>query len=859
MLSVAALAGGPGYYLELTSLNYYAEGGEPLPLWYGTAATELGLSGIAEKEHVYRLAAGFDPETGEEKLVRNAGKEDRNPGHDLTFSAPKSVSLAWCLGDPELRKAIEQAQLYAVRQALTYLEDKAGFARVGAQGQELVKCPLLFALFEHGTSRAMDPQLHTHALLINLTVHPDGVSGKARTTAVDSTYLYHFKMAAGTIYRAALADYLERLGFEVEQRKLGSSIGFELSCIPRALIEEYSKRRAEIEELLKLRKGSLDAADARYAELVTQETKRTKDTEKPRAELIDGWQRVGRSYAIDAGYLRRQLSPHRSLTPAQRAERKEAIFREAVSVLSESQSHWNEAELTKAIAERAPGRISARDVRELVANKLRSDELVPLGRIQTERRNEELNRYIDRAEDRFSTPEILRLERKMLVDVERIVRGPRSDTPRPLVENAIQATLDRGEKLDPQQQDAIRYITSGPGVRLLSGLAGTGKTSALKAAVDAWRAEEPDRVIWGCALAGAAMKRLQSGVGKEIQCDTLERTLWLLENGRLRLNSRSIVIADEAGMLGTAKLARLIEHVKEAEGARLILVGDAKQLQPISAGGPFKYLAQSQVLGEMRLTTIYRQREVWAQDAVKAFERGRAEEAIQAYIEHKQFHVTKTRPEAIEKVIDQWQKDGGVSDPERVFLLASLNAEVKELNLKAQAERIRAGVVDAEAKIYANGVFFHENDRLQFQKRSRPLGVENSDMGTVIRVDPEHDRIFVRLDEDAREIMVDLKRYSGENLRLGYASTTHKAQGASIPHVHVLMGGPMTDLHMGYVQASRSRESTHLFCDEHTAGGPEMADLLRSLSHARQKTLAQELIDQRQRQQQRSPGLSLSL
>lgn len=856
MLSVAPLAGGPGYYLELASINYYAEGGEPLPLWYGTAAKELGLSGVAEKEHVYRLAAGFDHETGEEGLVRNAGKESRNPGHDLTFSAPKSVSLAWALGDPELRKAIEQAQLHAVHQALTYLEEKAGFARVGAQGQELVKCPLLFALFEHGTSRAMDPQLHTHALLINLTVHPDGVSGKARTTAVDSTYLYHFKMATGTIYRAALADAMERLGFDVEQRRVGSSIGFELSAIPKALIEEFSKRRAEIEEKLKLKAGSLDAASPKYAELIAKETRRTKDTEKPREQLIDGWQKVGRSHGVDADSLRRQLSPRRSLEPKERAERKEAVFREAIAALSESQSHWNEAELTKAIAERAPGRISARDVRELIANKLRSEELTPLGRLQTEQRNESQKRYIDRAEDRFSTPEMLRLERKMLVDVERIVRGPKSDTPKRLVEEKIQAALARGDKLDPEQQDAIRYITSGPGVRLLSGLAGTGKTTALKTAVDAWRAEEPDRTIWGCALAGAAMKRLKNGVGKEIECDTLERTLWLLETGKLRFDSKSVIILDEAGMVGTAKLAQLIEHVKEAPGARILLVGDAKQLQPISAGGPFKYLAQKDILGEMRLTTIYRQSEIWAREAVGAFEQGRAQDAIQAYIEHRQFHLAETRPEAIGKVIEQWQKDGGVLTPERVFLLASLNAEVKELNLKAQAERIRAGVVDAEKKIYANGVFFHEGDRLQFQKRSRPLGVENSDMGTVTKVDPEHDRIFVRLDEGAREIMVDLKRYSGENLRLGYASTTHKAQGASIPHVHVLMGGPLTDLHMGYVQASRSQESTHLFCDKQTAGGPEMADLIRSLAQARQKTLAQEVIQQGQ-QRERTRGMSL--
>src|SRR5947209_5770629 len=116
MLSVSPLANGPGYYLDIANLNYYAAGGEPLPLWHGTATKELGLSGVAEREHVERLCEGFDPRTVE-ALVRNAGKATRNPGHDLTFSAPKSVSLAWALGDDALRKAIEQTQLSAVRAA----------------------------------------------------------------------------------------------------------------------------------------------------------------------------------------------------------------------------------------------------------------------------------------------------------------------------------------------------------------------------------------------------------------------------------------------------------------------------------------------------------------------------------------------------------------------------------------------------------------------------------------------------------------------------------------------------------------------------------------------------------------------
>ncbi|WP_435022751.1 AAA family ATPase (plasmid) [Tundrisphaera sp. TA3] len=332
---------------------------------------------------------------------------------------------------------------------------------------------------------------------------------------------------------------------------------------------------------------------------------------------------------------------------------------------------------------------------------------------------------------------------------------------------------------------------------------------------------------------------MKEGVGKGIDCEFLQSTLYQLDKGRLKLDAKSVVLVDEAGMLGTNQLAKLIEHVKKAPGARLILVGDDKQLQPISAGGPFKYLAS--VLGTSLLTKIRRQDDPWARDAVKAMERGDADAAIKAYINNGRFHLAKTRPETMDRLLEQWKADGGIKDPTSVFMLASTNSEVKALNVKAQAARILCGEVDPEKKFYANGYFIHQGDKVQFQKRSKPNGLENSDCGTVTRIDNKLQRVTFKLDKDGREVTVDLKKYSKDNLRLGYASTTHKLQGASLPHVHVLIGGSMTDQHMGYVQLSRSIKSTHLFCDEFSAGGPKLANLIRSLGQARYKTMAQEV------------------
>jgi hypothetical protein len=160
-----------------------------------------------------------------------------------------------------------------------------------------------------------------------------------------------------------------------------------------------------------------------------------------------------------------------------------------------------------------------------------------------------------------------------------------------------------------------------------------------------------------------------------------------------------------------------------------------------------------------------------------------------------------------------------------------------------------------------------------FLKKSKELAIDNGHMGTVLRVDESGKKITVRVDGGNRELTINFARYSANNFALGYAATTHKTQGETLAHVHVLMGGPMTDQHLGYVQVSRSKISTHLFCDKQTAGGPELADLLRSLGRERQKTMAAQVVldrQRREREQERqrherqqeqkrsiSPGLSL--
>jgi conjugative relaxase-like TrwC/TraI family protein len=834
MLSISPLSGGDHrYYLSLTNVNYYTESGEPLGTWHGLAASEFGLKGYVEKEHLERLCNGFHHETGE-KLVQNAGVTEgdkaRKPGDDMTFSADKTISALFAATtDEELRAGIRAAHERAVKVALDLAQAKAGFVRIGKDGQESIPAPLVWALFEHCTSRAQDPQLHTHALLLNLTVLENG-----KTRTIDSTHIYHWKMALGALYRAEMARGMQRLGFDVERVDTGSSVFFRIRGVPEELVEFWSKRRAELEEKLRLELGSLDAASAKAKEIATLETRRKKEEERARKEMHETWEQEAREYGFTPEYIQSLRRPYQAPKPDETEQNKAEIWREALSKLSYHNAYWSEAEMTKTVAERAAGRLSAMEVRELIANKIRSPELVTKGHLITREKNASENQYLDRVEEQFSTPRILATEKKYLDLVQGLhERAGRHEVKREILDEVFR----KYPTIDPEQKRAVEYLTSGGPIRLLSGTAGAGKSFCLKVCNEVWTRE--NRTVVGVAEQGSTQKMLEQETG--IKSDTLAMTLIRLDSGRLKLTERTTVVCDEAGMLGTVPMARLQSHVAKAQ-ARLVFAGDSLQLQPVQAGAPFKYIAD--IVGEEKLVNIRRQKEQWARDAVHDLKAGRSDEALRKFLVHDQLIGTDTRREAMQKQIAKWKELGGVTNPERVLMVADLNHEVRELSLQAQAERIRAGLVDPARKIYANKVFFHVGDKLVFKQPSRFYDIVNGDRALVLDVDPQRNRLTVKLDRDGREVEINLnpkaRRYSADKLCLAYCVTTYGAQGVTVPHCLVLLGGPMANLHSGYVQGSRGQESTWFFINKQEAG-PELRDIVRSLAKVRQKKMAHEV------------------
>lgn len=801
MLSMSAMSGGQAsYYLGLAREDYYLEGGEPPGQWYGEGASKLGLHGEVEAAHIYNLFGGYSPE-GDRPLVQLQSHDEKathRPGWDLTFSAPKSVSALWSQLGPEDRQALQAAHFEAVTRALDYLQETAALTRRGRGGNDLERTGLVIATFEHSTSRALDPQLHTHALVLNVGVREDGTTG-----TVSSLSLFQAKMAAGALYRAHLSAFLERnLAIQTEAYRAW----FEVVGVPEELIAEFSKRREAIEAELD-RRGLDTAEAASVAAIGTREAKPA----VARSELFQEWRTAGRGLGWsteEAVQLVGHQLPERD--PEQEAAR---ALSHASNALTQSQAHFTERDFVRHVAEasQASG-LFAEDILEHSRAHLRySPEIVRLGR-----------HY---GEERFTTKQMMELEKRLLASVENLD----ADDYHQVGADRVVEGLGRHHELSEEQMNAVLHITGGTGgFAAVSGMAGTGKTRMLEAAQHIW--ESDGKHVVGAALAARAVKELEEGA--EIESSTIARLLYLAEKGRLPLTKESVLVVDEAGMVATSDLQRLAA-LCESSGSKLVLIGDEKQLQPIGPGAPFMELGQR--FGQAEMKDIRRQDDAWARRAVKDLAEGRAQEALEAFVSRGLVKVTETRQEAMAELVKDWRAD---AKPSRdTLLLAGTRADVQELNALAQRARLEAGEL-GDAHVDIAGANFHVGDRVMFTKKHPVLGVVNGDRGFLHSVDDRTRVASVMLDSGEK---VSFPVDAMEHIVLGYASTTHKGQGATTLRTYVLAGGSMQDREMSYVQASRAREQTTFYMTR-VETGDELAKLAREMERSRQKEMAHTIL-----------------
>lgn len=856
---VASRASGYAQYMteiEARGDYYVGPDGDPWASpgeWIGSLAGELGLDGEVSQAALIALMDGRDPRTGE-RVVRAGSTGDHVAAHDLVFSAPSSVTVAWVMADEEGRRDIQKAHDEAVREAFAHIE--MYFPLVRRRHPELLAAAiaefqrahgrsptprerwklapiinetaesLLGAQFAHHTARQTegqaaaglppDPQLHSHVLLLGLAKRRDG-----RLVAVDSLVLHRGRGEAGAVYRAALAGRLSALGYQIERRTGHSKQYFELRGVSTRLRDEWSSRRKEVET-----KGDVwrQAFLESFGRLPTPSEERdwaakTRPAKAKwhRRDLFRRWHAqaaalgVTPQAAVEAAA--RRYANGSTLPPP--AIGRTRLVEELLSPEGVTREHatFDLARLRFEAYQRAPGLVVANEVEQALTQLIRHQNVI------------EVQSGV------WTTQEILALEHRVLT-WRRACKDHMAATA--VLVNA--AAWDRAVagcpfRLSSEQLAVIEVLRDSRPFTALVGEAGVGKGVVLRVAADAWR--EEGRRVFAVAVGGAQAQRLAAdlgeGTGRGGEALTLDALIYRVRAGRLRLGPRDVVAIDEAGQIDTRRWAAFVDAVGSGTGPKVVALGDEAQLSSIAAGGMWPQLSA----GAARLTEVRRTKLEWEREAWAHLRRGESAEALALYARHNRLMVAATRAEALDQAVTMWNHDGRTG----LIVTDASNAERYRANIAAQAFRLahyELGEHALEVVTPSGLVQLHTGDRVIFKGQYRAPGMQRVENGTtaeILGMDLTGSRrVLVRTHEaTSRELAVPLDAYAG--LDLNYAAHVSTAQGTTVPKAYVVAGGWQTNRESLYVQLSRSQQGSHLFVDRQSLADDADAGALEELAH----------------------------
>ncbi|WP_416194530.1 Ti-type conjugative transfer relaxase TraA [Sphingomonas sp. 10B4] len=430
-----------------------------------------------------------------------------------------------------------------------------------------------------------------------------------------------------------------------------------------------------------------------------------------------------------------------------------------------------------------------------------------------------------RDQERFTSRDMIAVEARLERASDELAGADQHFVAGTHVYHALEAAEGRGLTLSGEQRVALGRITGNEGLASVVGYAGSGKSAMLGVAREAW--EDAGYTVRGAALSGIAAENLESGSG--IQSRTIASLEHAWGQGREQLGPRDVLVVDEAGMIGSRQMERVLSQARDA-GAKVVMVGDPEQLQAIEAGAAFRSVTERH--GAAEITEIRRQREDWQRNATRQLATGRTGEAVHAYNQGGMVHAADTREQARGELVDGWDRARQADPDKSRIILTHTNAEVQSLNGEARVRLRASGDLgdDVTVKAERGERQFATGDRIMFLRNERGMGVKNGTLATIERVSSEG--MAVRLD-DGREVAFDTKDYA--HVDHGYAATFHKSQGVTVDRAHIL-ATPGMDRHSAYVGMSRHRDAIQLHY-----GRDDFADqrqLVRALSHERGKDMA---------------------
>ena len=770
MLSIGKVGGGqadPSYYVEAVAHggeDYYTGAGEAPGTWHGKGAAAQKLVGTVEDDK-FIGALTVNPADGKTVL-----------GYDLTFSAPKSVSILFGVGDQGLSRQVREAHDEAVRQALDYVERNACWTRRGRGGRQRLEGEgLTVAAFRHRTSRAGDPQLHTHAVVANAT------EAEGRATALDGQALYSHARTAGFLYQAALRGQLvERVGVEWHPVENGVA---EIQGIPEEVIRHFSTRSTEIREHM-ARHGGRSPDSARLA---TLETRKAKEYDVPVRQLQEDWRARAAEFGLDQHQLASVLDGRIAGKPVEPDIKQSAETMATPGGITHQASTFDRRDALRDWAARHRDGAQVERLEQLADAWLKSPNAV---RLEAGAWREHLGG------PRFSTPDMLATERQLLTESK-----ARKDTGVALGSEQVLTELGPETGLSEEQLALVRDVTrSGDGVQVIRAAAGTGKTRALHAARAVWEAEGVQ--VQGCALAARAAVELEQLAG--IDSTTVAHLERDLDHG-YGLPRSSVLIVDEAGMVGTRSIARLARHCAETD-SKLLLVGDDHQLPEIDAGGAFRRLAKD--LGATELRTVWRQDQAWDREALDRLRHGKVADWAEEYRDHGRLIAHPTAHGARQQLVTDWWHAARQPNSDAV-MLAHRRVDVAELNGLARELMREDGRLSEEQIVTQEGQPFAVGDRVLTKQNDRRLNVVNGTRAEVTAIDTDRQALEIKL-ADGTERRLDAGYLERGSLAHGYALTAHAAQGATVDRAYVL---GTDDLYQewGYTALTRHRHEARFY------------------------------------------------
>jgi len=824
--------------------------------WGGALAGELGLVGKnVDREFMLKLAGGYHPITGE-ALCKNAGaqpkervKRDRktgevkldengNPivviegghrvGFDVTHSAPKPVGIAYMLADAEEKERILNAHRQAVQVSMDYLESKVETRR-GQGGKDVIGTRgLIYSQHDHLAARSLEPDIHTHVLVYGVA---QGVDDKWGT--FDSIEMYRHRMAADQIYRNELAANMRDLGYQIERdRELNAvkeetgRMWWSIGGISQELCDKFSSRRQQILDYMNENGGTAQAA--------CMATRRHKD-EPAYSELIDMWSKTLAALKEDGMEI---LTTEEIKATAKREHADNQVRGDAYLLerLHETEAVFSEPDLIEKIGMENSGVLRWTELQQVIETFKQRNTLVEINpeKIHQDDRGNTLSRK--HTETRWAAPFMVEQEQEILTKTRARQHEQHVRVPLEVVEDTIASYQKaKGFQLSAEQKEAVIHLTvKSGGVGVLSGFAGTGKTTVSDLYSEAYR-QQGFRML-GVAISNAAAQKLEQESDMPSMSGAM--ILYRLKSKKMALGPKDVLVIDEAGMLPTDMTRELLAFAHKA-GSKVILQGDSEQLQPVGAGAAFSLVKDA--VGDAKLTEIRRQKNAedrhiagmfYKKNELGQFMETKKDSHSQQEMRDKGAEIFaaldargcldeyNTQGQAMKAMVDDYLKSP-LPDNEKLVLGHS-RQEVALLNEAIrQGLREQGKLGDTEHKIKGIDqgkeldVSLSKGDKIRFTLGNADLGVVNGTQAIVNRM--KKDKQGNLLVEAV--IQSDLKKMDGKkvvfntrdfpHIANAWATTIHKAQGQGKSEIFHLANAAMLDNQSALVAFTRLTKGSY--------------------------------------------------